>query len=80
MIMFFMYLSYCDIIGYQYQYNVCKDMYCEELVFLYLMYDRGYLVVFVWFFVLDIQLFVFEKILQIMYLVSFDDMFNIIKE
>lgn len=65
--------SYCDITGHQYQYNVRKDMYCEELAPLHLMYDRGHLVAFAWFFVADIQSPVFEKIPQTMYSVSFFD-------
>ncbi|XP_052707090.1 uncharacterized protein LOC128182493 [Crassostrea angulata] len=54
-------------LGHQYQYNVRKDMYCEELAPLHLMYDRGHLVAFAWFFVSDIQSPVFEKIPQTMY-------------
>lgn len=65
--------SHCDITGDQYQYNVRKDMYCEELAPLHLMYDRGHLVAFAWFFVADIQSPVFEKIPQTMYSVSFFD-------
>lgn len=75
-----LYFSHCDITGHQYQYNVRKDMYCEELAPLHLMYDRGHLVAFAWFFVSDIQSPVFEKIPQTMYSVSPDDMLNMIRE
>ncbi|XP_048748192.2 uncharacterized protein LOC125660415 [Ostrea edulis] len=54
-------------LGNQYHYNVRKDMYCEELAPLLLMYDRGKLVGFAWFFVSDISSPVYEKIPPPMY-------------
>jgi hypothetical protein len=57
--------------GNQYHYNVRKDMYCEELAPLLLMYDRGKLVGFAWFFVSDISSPVYEKISPPTYSVSY---------
>ncbi|XP_062613121.1 uncharacterized protein LOC134274896 [Saccostrea cucullata] len=54
-------------LGNQYHFNVRRDMYCEEMAPFYLMYDRGKLVAFAWFFVSDIQSPVFEKIPPTMY-------------
>nr|XP_022338086.1 uncharacterized protein LOC111133747 [Crassostrea virginica]XP_022338087.1 uncharacterized protein LOC111133747 [Crassostrea virginica] len=54
-------------LGQQYKYNVRKDMYCEEMAPLHLMYDRGHLVAFSWFFISDVQSPVFEKIPQTLY-------------
>lgn len=64
--------------GNQYHYNVRKDMYCEELAPLLLMYDRGKLVGFAWFFVSDISSPVYEKIPPPMYSVSHSTVYSVL--